>query len=220
MKKLIVILSIMLIVVGAVFAEDPQPTSQRLTLQSDVAEKKPAFKFQGSEDTKYETNGAVVTTDHGSFDGNLITTTKSIADADITLNFRILQTGSAGVSDSKTYARYKGVVTFTVEVGALTQQAPFAEGEEAATVNGAIDESSLVAGTVGKYSASVNGSSSEVFNKITNTVNTAKNGFNAAYNGKVLDDQVIGTFSATWKRNETLPNGTYKADITLTISAV
>lgn len=216
MKKLITILAIMLVVVGAVFAEDPQPTNQRLTLQSDVSEKKPAFKFQGSEDDKYGTDGKVVTSAQGSWDGTLITSAKSIADADITLNFRILQTGSAGESDSTTYARYKGVVTFAVEVGDLTQQAPLAANTSAATVEGTLG--TLTVGTVGKYDASVNGSTTEVSNKIT--LSTTSNGFSAAYNGKVKDDQVIGTFSATWKKDETLPNGTYKADITLTISAV
>ena len=227
MKKILTVLAILTLIVGAVFAEGaegekttPTATKSRVTIESTVEEKQPAFVLKaGLKDTNEEsanfgkvtygtTGKSVGESAEETFDGTVLKTgIPSIADSDIEVYFQIMQTGSAGLeTDSgKKFARYKKVVNFNVKVGDLI-----------------CDQQD---GT--KYRISGEASESKAADDIANpnkdNVYTLKNfasanhqNYSATYNGKVYDDQEIATFKATWEKDNYAPNGTYKADITLT----
>ena len=227
MKKLITILAIMIVLVGAVFAEDVNTVNtgkQRITLETDVKESVPQFIFQGSL-TSYTASlvdANSVTTAENSFDGKLLTsdalkTTASIADDNILVYFIITQNAAKfadGTTPDPTYARTQKTITFTYAIGDLIQQAPAnaPQGWSAKHVEGHLVANSAVAATAGSYT--VGGVSHA--NLITNTASGQT--FTAAYNGRVENNQEIGRFQAQWDQDPTVPNGVYKADITLTIA--
>ena len=225
MKKVFAILLVLALVAGFVFADSVTATvntgKQRLTVTSSVVEVVPQFAFYGTTNSDYSTSlspATVVETDEGKFDGTTLASGKSIADEDITLYFIIKQTGGVeqGTGTPRTYARYNDVVTFTFVIGALTEQSP-QTGKDAATGAGSLVANSAVAGTAATYSSKQGGDTKTLTNAIETTVSGQV--FTSTYTGKVDGTQEIGRFAAIWNQDDTVPNGEYKADVTVTIAA-
>lgn len=149
MKKVFAILVIMVILVGAVFAE-PAGTAT-LTITSEVTKRFPGFQLVGADqatggasataslrirgnnvedETTHETTwtAAAASTDmttHGDYDSgnNTIAAVNSISEQDIVVNFTLKQSGSEGYdsTSSKYYARNTHVYNFGVVVGNMTK---------------------------------------------------------------------------------------------------
>ena len=218
MKKLIAILAIAIVLVGAVFATDPEVNlgSYKITLTSDVAPYAPQFLFEGSlTGTTYTAQGTAGEVAAA----NKLVSQDSIADTDITAYFIIKQNGAKDASGAgQEYARWNTPVYFTIAVTNLTEVNP-ADANDVKSAPGAVDAASLSAAAAITYSGKKNGATTNLTNALTNAVlEDGRVGFSATYNGKVVD-QTIGTFSVTWKQDDSLPNGAYSADIILTISA-
>lgn len=225
MKKALTILAVLILVVGAVFAE-----TQRLTLKSDVGNVPPEFILRGSETesdvalTPAQNADPVDATNGAEFAGGAIESDLSIADSDITVYFGIFQVNdNATVSEGVTspgYARYNKYVDLAVNVGALTEQNPI-DAAHPRTVAGSIMTKTM------DPAQTYTGMQDGVSTTLTSLISTTNDGtvgkgtttttFRATYTGKVAN-QRVAAFSAKWLQDATLPNGTYKADITLTYS--
>ena len=204
MKKILTVLLVLTLVVGAVFAD-----KSRVTIESEVAEKQPAYVLKaGLTQGTYGTTGVAATTAEESFDGAVLATgVPSIADGNVVVYFQILQTGSAGKDEdtNKTFARYKDVVIVNVSIGDL-----ICEQQDGTLyrIPGAP--------SYGTDSADITKPKAASIKILKNFASANSYNYSATYNGKVYDDKEIATFTATWEKDEYAPNGTYKADITLT----
>ena len=131
----------------------------------------------------------------------------SIAEGDIVASFVISQDNPIDLDPLKGYSNY-GValgtpVSLTVTCGNFTN------ASATSTSTPAISAAAYGATVDGKltYGADpVDGSNSAVFIP--------------TYYGKRVDNQTIGTFTATWDQDTDLPFGTYTADITLAFTTV
>ena len=224
MKKILTVLAVLTIVAFAVFADETPaaPTTlttetHRITVESPVAQVLPVFKFSGSFDSAYGTVGVADDDPAEAFSGTRLATEDSIADKNIYAYFKISQANTA-----TNYSRYNKTVKFKITVGDLTEQDP-KEGEDAATVDGHI--TAVTAAATAKYEGyNGNNESVNLDNAVENEVKTFTAGqdnavVEAAYNGKVVN-QDIATFACAWYRKDSLPNGLYKADITVKFEAI
>ena len=226
MKKILTVLLVLTMVVGAVFAAEE---TNRITLKSDVNEVAPKFNLYGSL-TSYSDANKVAGSTGAAFSGTELkpTTNVSIADNDITAYFTITQVNTDTDSKSNKYARYKGEIEFEIVVGAFTEQpAAGATLTSPATVDGHITEVKCVKtgeiaqstyngadGTAASGTTPVtltNAVSSDISEAIDDNTASVK----ASYNGKVVN-QDVARFTAKWYHKDTLPNATYKADVTIT----
>lgn len=129
----------------------------------------------------------------------------SIAEGDVEASFEINQVNP--VANGAAYSNYGAAVgtpvSLTVTCGNFTNNDATSANTAviSAAAYGAVVADKLTYGT-----APVNGSNSVVF------VPT--------YHGKRVDNQLIGSFTATWAQDNTLPAGTYTADITLAYTAI
>ena len=219
MKKLIAILAVMIVIAGAVFATEAtvNEETQKITLSTTVKESLPQFLMVGTLNSNYtagRVNGIVAA---DNFTGTALTSealnsTASIADEDINAYFTIYQNTSKLKADgtTMTYARTQMAIDFTFAFGPLTQQ-DVPQGKTAKTVAGELVTAS--AATAGTFTVGGN----DYDNQISVTYTAASKKFTAVYDGRVDNDQEIGTFQIKWAKDPTVPNGTYKADITVNI---
>ncbi len=214
MKKVIAILMVLAIVAGAAFATDPEVNTglKKIVLTSTVDEIIPQFVFKGTMNSDYSTEAVSVTdTTATELDSEL-----SIADSDIQAYFIILQNAAKDKDNNASdYARYNKNISFAFAIGDLIEQNP-GENRTAKQVAGNLVANSAVAAEAGTYTGSQANESKTLTNAITNTLDGLT--FTAKYNGRVDNGQEIGRFSAIWYKDSSLPNGEYKADITVTIT--
>ena len=105
MKKLIAILTIAIVLVGAVFAAD----NDKVTLESTVGRIKPGFVIFSGE-TAVNTS---------------VDTQKDLSEESITWEFQLKQSGN---EKSKTYSRYKGAITLTVTINPFAAEGVGTQG--------------------------------------------------------------------------------------------
>lgn len=86
MKKLITILTIMIVLVGAVFAVDGV-TGANLIITSTIAQVTPQFKLFGSIDSNYGTEATI--------SGTTLVSNKNIATESIAVNIKVVQTNTS-----------------------------------------------------------------------------------------------------------------------------
>ena len=219
MKKLIAILAVLIVLAGAVFATEGTVNegTQRITLKSEVEEKLPNFLLKGSLTSYAAIETAATSATNGTaFSGGALNSDDSIADTDITAYFIISQNASKAASNAadSDYARTQKTISFTFEIGALTQQG-VPSGKTAKTIPGTLV--SAQKGTAGSYTVGSNDTASTHDNLIELDYDSTAQKFTAVYNGRVQNGQEIGRFTAKWNKDVTAPNGTYKADITVLI---
>ena len=179
MKKLFTILAIMIVLVGAVFADN----GDKLNLVSDVAKILPVIKIKATNSSSTEVVGAATAAD--------VATGKDIAEENIVWTFTIYQDNTA---NSKTYARYNKPVEISLTLGSFTGETTKIEANDSPVVT------SVAPGTAAT--------------KLALAKDQTEKKLVATYTGKV-DNQVLGTFTCTWTKDETLPDDTYKALVTL-----
>ena len=216
MKKLIAIVTIAIVLVGAVFAANTEQsyasTNEKLTIVTTVTRVEPTFKLVGgtaSDSITQESDS--VSNDNWStaYNGATLTLAASdynIATGDIKLFFAIRQ---------KTNANIHKAYTFTVTASDLVyQKADNQDTKEFTIQNGGIEHltanTTLTGATTSTYpalTASVDGS---------NLVAT----YTGVVNVPTTGDQYIeiGTFDVTWPETVDAIAGTYKADIKMTFT--
>lgn len=128
----------------------------------------------------------------------------SIAAGDVEASFEINQVNP--VLNGAAYSNYGAAVGTPVS---LTVTCYNFANDDATSANAAVISDAAYGETATGLTygtAPVDGSNSVVF------VPT--------YHGKRVDNQLIGSFTATWAQDNTLPAGTYTADITLAYTAI
>ena len=205
MKKLIAVLAIAIVLVGAVFAEE---TSGKLVLSSTVGQVKPEFKITTSD--KSGEQGASVSKT-GTTGGVTVLTGKDITEEPIEWTFEVLQKGEA---DSKEYSRYKGSVTLTIALSKFT-----------GTVNGATAtqaEDPYVKSVVAGDDVDDGQVAGGRLHIVAGSANATSTTLTLTYGGKKVNDQVVGTIVGYWTKDENLPTNPtgvdtiYTANVTLT----
>ena len=225
MKKLIAILVVMIVLIGAVFAAD----SQSLTVTANIAVETPAFVLKGgASDGTYDKTAAVDSAPAAQeYSYEQIALNGSIIANNLTAYFQVLQSSKANLS--KTF-------NFSVTASKLVRRGHLASSAEvtaalAADPNSTLAVNDLVSdgrsytinksvtiSTAAKVSASEN-----TYLAITpNTSSTAAE-FSATYSGYVNATAAsmlpLATFSVTWEKDEAAMDGFYCADVTLTVEA-
>lgn len=203
MKKLIAILAVMIVLVGAVFAA----TNDKLTLSSSVAKVTPNFQI---------VSGAKVGNATGTGDA-AIDTLLDISEADIAWNFTLRQKGNVRVTDNQTldYSKFRGIATLTVTIN------PF---------SGTVNSATATQSTAYEIQAEGTAKGAGIENKLSTENPTIANDkhsveFVLTYLGKKIADTDatnVGTIAVKWTHDDTLPmegNGsTYTTDVVLTYS--
>lgn len=218
MKKVFVILLVLTLAVCCVFADaSVNEGSHRLTISSLVDQIFPQFAFYGTLNSDYSTDVVKAKTDNESGEAE-IDSGLDVSENDITVYFIIKQNSALKTDGTEAaYARYNQVLTFSISIGALTEQDPYG-GRAAATVAGQIVSNSAVAGSATTYTGYKEGESKTLNNAISNSYDSLV--FTSIYNGRVNNSQEIGRFAAVWYKDTTIPSGSYEADVTVTIATV
>lgn len=191
MKKLIAILTIMIVLVGAVFAAD----GDQLVVTAKVDKHIPSFKIFGG------TSASALNVE-GTATGATIATNTDISLTDITVYFKLTQNS---ITDTYTTAKakYKGVATLTVDAEPLSATV---SGTQYATADPACNNATVL---------SVNGISSVEDYPATSAGQVV---FKLSYDGRSIDDTDVATFNFKWTHLDSLPPAeTYSATVALTI---
>ena len=195
MKKVIAILTTMIILVGAVFAV----TGEQLQINVTVHPVAPIYTIYGGM-TADEANGT-------SYQGNASTPTSidfdeddyNLAENDITVYIRIYQSNKAKYSGTATLTiTATPLVHTSLTVGTYKTSAPTAASIAKTTPNGITYSTNPAASASGE-----------------NTVVT----YAPTYNGSAVQATNIGTFNLKWTHNDNLTAGSYQATITLGFTA-
>ncbi|MBR6234383.1 MAG: hypothetical protein IKR01_00890, partial [Spirochaetales bacterium] len=142
----------------------------------------------------------------GTAAGVEVTTGKDIAEEPITWDFDVEQKGEKDKkNNTKTYAKYNNIVELTLTLGNFTATIDGATYTEAGTP------------TVDSVDLEDKNEANTSLNKIAIATTTDGKGIKLTYSGKVVD-QKFGTFTCTWPKDDTLPVGTYTANVTLNYS--
>ena len=216
MKKLIAILTITIVLVGAVFATVPEKTdangSAVIDITTTIAKKFPAYKLSAT--------GVTVSA------GSVTTADSVVANTDptpgvVSINEDELLTKNATVSFSIIQTQFsRAVVIYKIGVTATAlEMKKDADGND---YTGTIDAGHSFALASGSATPAITGNPSSVAHVTVSGTNAgiANHGVTASYDGvKVAAGTVIGTFSCTWEANDAAAPGQYEATVTLAIEA-
>ena len=214
MKKLITILTIMIVLVGAVFATDPAPAdatgTAAIDIKAAVGPQYPTFQLKVTTATSGQ--GDIAYSTVAGANGQATIDTNALIEAPVTLEFAIDQ-----ITNSRCTVNY----TINIKATDLVITNPVD------AQNIAPDETFTV-GDIGNLSAT-----GAINNKRTVAVaqqNAVKSGYEAALSvgylgGKFInvtknvdpDKAEIGTFSYTWAKNEDAKVGNYTATVTIEV---
>ena len=203
MKKLIAILAVMIVLVGAVFAAD----GDKLKLQSIVGEVLPVYEIHADNDSSTDVAGTQA--------GATVTTRKDISTENIEWDFVIKQIGELdGQNNSVTFAKTKKTATLTITLGHFTgaEEAQVANDNPVFTAFDAVEFNQANSAVAQNKQTVVTVPAQSAWGSNTATVTLAYKGVNWA-------DQDVVTFSAEWTKDNTLKMDTYYATITLEYSA-
>lgn len=202
MKKLIAILAVMIVLVGAVFAA----SGDKLKLKSIVGEVLPVYQIKDSTPVVGTRNGAEVTTG------------MDISVQDISWNFTITQVGEEDSQHTSVqFAKTTKTATLTITLGSFTNDADeneVADDSPKFTAFGAVDP------------IQVNSEVAQAKQTVVTVPEVPQNGLASpatvtlAYKGVNWADQDVATFTAKWTKDDTLSMGTYHATVTLTYSVL
>ena len=219
MKKLIAILTIAIVLVGAVFAAD-STGSASLTVQTKINGGEPVFKLAtDTVSVDLATGGATGTTAH-------TITADALLSADQTVTFLVVQTNKS--RSTKTYTltatasdlvlyQYPDPTDPTQNILCSTTAHPAAESYKKFTIQGGTTVATLTGNDAqetpapyipaAKATYAGNGSASL-------SITYKGNAFGAANT-----DSTVARFTCTWDDNEDAVAGDYQATVTLTISS-
>ena len=218
MKKLIAIVTIAIVLVGAVFATaNDVNQSATVTITTCVERVLPTFKLVAANSTfAGETAPAAVATDAATdtADSPLGGAEYDATSTDISINdlevfFGIYQTNQANVREEYELTVSANPLALMNEAGtaALT-------GNDAHSINPTDTTPAIAKATI---ASTVTGYTLIALDDSTDPKLTV------AYTGKVgtaSTDLLLGTFSVKWEKDVEAPSGTYKADVVLSITTV
>ena len=213
MKKLIAILAIAIVLVGAVFAA----TGDQLTITSTVSKHEPAFRIYGSESAISSSNAGTLGTPSGA--AVTFATTKDISATSITVYCRVSQYSiKDGYNTPK--SKFKGIATIGVVATPLTTTLTGTNDagtySTPATASVTTSDAHVPTGTPARVTTTTFAKSAATGSSTDNKVDIVW-----SYSGKSVDDaDVYADFSFTWAQDDSLPPGTYTADITMTYTVV
>ena len=208
MKKVIAILVIAIVLVGAVFAAD----NAAITVSVDVAEHVPTFKLITQGNTNIlNAEGSDAVEDNGKATAGSVefteTISKGLADAtDATITFAVVQvkpSTTASEGKIKTNKQY----SFTVTASDLVLSTAGTTPE---------DNEMFERGTISTF-AETEGAIGSDFATITDGTST----LSILYTGKTYAPAAevsFATFTVTWGANPTALPGTYTANVILTMT--
>ena len=198
MKKLIAILAVMIVLVGAVFAA----SGDKLSLKSIVGEVLPVYEIHSQN-----ASGTV-----GTQNGAEVATGMDLSTQNISWTFVIIQKGEVdGQQNAVTFAKTKQTATLTITLG------HFVGDEEHQQANDSPKFTAFTAATPNQTNDALDADKKTVITVPTgDALNASSANVTAAYKGVNWADQEIATFTALWTKDDTLKMDTYHADVTLT----
>lgn len=202
MKKVLVILTILILVAGSIFAEETQFIRVKTTVES----KNPGFILKASlNPNMFDGEGAVSDEDETANTIGYAAVDKSIQNEDVVVYFMILQKKTAGSFGE----RYLLTVEATEMVLVMNEDESTldADTEIRKTKKGSIsDITSLTDEKTGIDVITVKPSTKDTASLV------------AEYRGRVASDTPIATFAVTWAKDTTIPDGIYQASVILNVS--
>lgn len=229
MKKLITILTIMIVLVGAVFATDPTEGTAAINITASITEQFPTFKLNtkaGEAAIGSAAENAVSTAAHEA--GTTALTADSVQalsvnGTDVSVKFQITQTADARLNANSS----KHVYTFGVSATSLILQINSADKEN----YGATERFMVVDATPAinaKDSANAEGTITVAddntqdhaqANIETASIAGGDGTMTVTYAGFVPSGTVLGNFEVGWHGNAAAAPGSYKATIRLSVTA-
>ena len=214
MKKLIAILTIAIVLVGAVFAgANDLSGAATITVTTCVARSLPEFKLAASSSAISTTVPSIADDLTDPADGSLGGTEFDATGTDISVDnllvyFGIYQTNQANVREE---------YTLTASATPLYRMNTAGTAKET-------EEGKAHSIPVATFS---NTTEAEVADTVTGhnliALSAAGHVLTVEYTGKVGTDDtdlLLGTFSVQWNKDVEAPEGTYKADVVLTIATI
>lgn len=218
MKRLITILAIMIVIVGAVFADEAASNangSAVINITTTISEQFPAYKLTATSVTTGTigagtANSSAVAAQSPTA-GEVTLTTDYLLDNEGSVNFSIIQT-----KKSITIHVYNIGVVATDLV--MTKKS---DNTDYTPANGVYDtEHKFTCLTPTPEITSGNIAHATVSGTNAGTAATGAAGAIITYDGqKVAANETIATFVCTWDDNETAAAGKYEATVTLTVLA-
>ena len=198
MKKLIIILTILILVACSIFAAEPQI----IRLESVVQSKNPTFVLRAG--LSPEEFDRAVSDEEANNTLGWDTVAKSIKEEDVVVFFEIVQKGDAkkdGEKYSLTIETSEMVLSFNEDGSALVTDTEYK------TTKGMIFELTPI-------------TSEKAIVKEANVKTTTKGiaTIEAEYNGKVEDGTPIAKFTVAWPKDINAPDGIYQASVVLKVS--
>ena len=220
MKKLIAILTIAIVLVGAVFATDPDAS---ITITANVASQTPSFKMSITSDTTI-TGAAVVYTDPTVVAGGSATATSALASGSVTT--LLGASGSLSVAFSLQQvapARLTGTgASYKLKVEATDLILQGTNGDVASPTTqqkfGVVDDTPDVTRASETLTTTVNSNAVTVAN-LSHSGNELTVVYNGFVDASTTAPKNLGTFSVSWNANQSAVPGDYKATIKLFVSA-
>ena len=199
MKKLIVILTVLILIMGSAFATE----THRIRIKSVVESKNPSFALRAGL-TPDAFDRAVSDEDVASTLG-WETVEKSIKTEDVVVFFEIVQNGDAKKSGEK--------YSLTIE----TSEMILGLNEDGSAL---APDTDIYRTTKGKISDVTPISSEKAIVEVSNVKTTSKGvaTIEAEYNGRVEDGTPIAKFTVTWAKDVNAPDGIYQASVVLKVS--
>ena len=199
MKKLIVILTVLILIAGSAFATE----TQRIRIWSVVESKNPSFALRAGL-TPDAFDRAVSDEDVASTLG-WETVEKSIKTEDVVVFFEIVQNGDAKKSGEK--------YSLTIE----TSEMILGLNEDGSAL---APDTDIYRTTKGKISDVTPISNEKAIVEVSNITTTSKGiaTIEAEYNGRVADGTPIAKFTVTWAKDVNAPDGIYQASVVLKVS--
>ena len=214
MKKAITILAVLIVLVGAVFADAPAGETQKITIQSTVERKDPQFLLKGvagANQSGFTTEAAKTTTE---YEGTKLASGVDISQEDVVASFALYQTAAA---------KNRFAYTFTISATKLVQREDAegtpVSGQNAYTTANAPVFSELNDNWYASENEGANGiASGSASLTLTEGVATGVSA-NVTFNGKATVPANNNTpkmaFTVTWDDDRLAPAGLYEADVTM-----
>lgn len=214
MKKLITILAILIVLVGAVFAAN---TTADIRVSTEIGEVAPGFKLafkaltENSNTATYQTgytSAESVAAESNPTKGQIVITTNDMLSKDADITFAVKQT----VAKARKIANYTlSVATTDLKLYAVPNPTTGAD-ETPSSAQIAASKFALS----GDAAATITGVDNATYYTHGNPGTTVTFNFNGT---PVPADTEIATFNYKWNKNADAIPGKYQADVVLTITA-
>ena len=213
MKKLIAILTIAIVLVGAVFAADLGQAD--IVVTTTIAPAVPNFKLvSGSAEDTLGDNTTVATTKV-----ELATDLTADNATAETVTFTIKQVGRARTTKAFTFTATATDLLLVKYTNAAGNEVANS-GNTASTADAADQKFEVNGGNNGTWSVNTFANSTVLTSSQATMAGASTTSYSVTYKGRpVADDTAVGSFTVTWNPNANAVEGTYEATVTLTCTS-